>query len=46
MKLENIMLNEISQSSKNQKKDDIADKSMMIHNEGWEGARMEEGGTV
>ena len=37
MKLENIMLSEISQSQKNQRTNDLTDKRTMIRNEGWEG---------
>ena len=37
MKLENIMLSEVSQSQKTQRTNDLADKRMMTHNVGWEG---------
>ena len=39
MKLENIMLSEISQSRKNQRMNDLADKQMMTHNGEWEGGK-------
>ena len=39
MKLENIMLSEISQISKNQRTSDLTDKQMMTHNGGRNGGR-------
>ena len=44
MKLKNIVLSEISQSQKNQRTNDLADKRMMTHNGRWE--RGKNGGTV
>ena len=37
MKLENIMLSEISQSQKNERTNDLSDKRIMTHNVGQEG---------
>ena len=39
MKLENIMLSEISLSQKIQKTNDLTDKRMMTHNGGWEAGK-------
>ena len=35
MKLENIMLSDVSQSQQNQRTNDLADKRMMTPNGGW-----------
>ena len=46
MKLENIMLSEVKPITKIQRTNDLTDKQMITHIEGWKKARMEEGGTL